>query len=149
MNKITEITNKRDVDECPDTSHLGKYVSTPEAGAIDRKARGDIGRGEYRYFVPANPEYGEDDYQRSESLNRGDWCFMGVYAVATVSRPVPHGFRLESLQSGGLWGIESDSGDEYFMEVARDELEDLRAHLDAFGVDTSDFDIHAAAALEA
>ena len=39
--------------------------------------------------------------------------------------------------SGGLWGIESDSGDEYIKEVEEQEFYDLKDHLAAFGIDVS------------
>lgn len=48
--------------------------------------------------------------------------------------------RLEEFTSSGLYGIESDCGDDYLEEVGIDELEGLRFHLEVFGIDTSDWD---------
>ena len=58
-------------DESPDYSHLGEYSNHEGPDSIDRKERGDMGRHEYRYFIPGmtaeqtgNPESPEQDYQR-------------------------------------------------------------------------------------
>ncbi len=54
----------------------------------------------------------------------------GCTAKALVSRPIGCGNRrLETLSSSGLWGIdERNESDEAY------QLEDLREHLQAFGV---------------
>lgn len=133
-------------DESPDTSYLGKYSNNAGPNAIDRKARGDMRRNEYQFFNPGQnyadctPEdrasYFEQDYQRSERLNAGDWCYLGVRAVAEVSYPISNGNRrTETLTSGGLWGIESDSDAKYALEVEAQELADLKEHLKQFGLE--------------
>lgn len=58
--------------------------------------------------------------------------FVGVVAEAEVEI---HGV-IQTLVSGGLWGIEADSGD-YIEEVAQDEYNDLRKILTSVGVSTS------------
>src|SRR6266550_3975171 len=102
-------------------------------------------RREYRYFNPsfnyvdksgrALPEntpdevrkYVRQDYERMESLNRGNWCFIGIRAEAEVIANVKvdgpdkwHG-TVQRISSGGLYGIESDSGKEHFEETIREE----------------------------
>lgn len=58
-------------------------------------------------------------------------CHVGCYAIAQVSYPVRQGCRrLETLRSGGLWGIESDSGKEYLAEIEQAQLGDLKEHLE-------------------
>ena len=83
--------------------------------------------------------------QRLESYG-DEWVMMGCVARASVSYPLngsdasynhPDYRRLESLTSGGLWGIESDSSDEYRLEVESGQRAELIDHLQAFGVDTS------------
>jgi hypothetical protein len=129
------IEHRTDVD--PDTSHLGEYSNTPTEIAVDRKERGDMGRGEYRYFNPAmsgeetgNPDSPEQDYQRMEALQRGDWAYIGVIAKAEVQLTSD---LVQVLRSGGLWGVESDSGADYLKEVADEELCSLRTELEAVG----------------
>jgi hypothetical protein len=52
-----------------------------------------------------------------------------------VSYPTAHGRRSQTFSSGGLWGIETDSASSHLDETAREELADLKSHLEAFGVD--------------
>ena len=44
---------------------------------------------------------------------------------------------VQTLTSGGLWGIESDSGEEYIEEVAGEEYSELRKILTEVGVPTA------------
>lgn len=120
-----------------------------ELGECDCDERGDMGRGEYRYFNPSSnyvdsygnalPEntaeevrgYVRHDYERMEALNRGAWCFYGVGAEAQVQT---NGLStIQTIRSGSLWGIESDSEDGYFKEVATEQLDELRRELRAIG----------------
>ena len=163
MTKIESIQVVHMIDESPDTSFIGEYTDEMSDWVISRQYDAYVidlpsdtkiverGR-EYRFFLPyAGGEqpgtaeyrkYGMQDYGRMEALNRGDWCFIGIQAEAIVSRDIGQGNkRLQRLVSGGLWGIESNSCDAYLEDVAHDELDDLKEHLEAFGVDTSDFDV--------
>lgn len=103
--------------------------------------RGDIARNEFRYFngplenyKGESPEdirkYVRQDYERMESLNRGDWCFIGIRAEAEIQLT---GGTVQRISSGGLWGVESDSEASYFSETEQDELSQLRAELEAIG----------------
>lgn len=94
---------------------------------------------EYTYFAPyagGEPagsddyrKYAMSDYRRMESLNRGDWHYVGIRCVATID---VNGKDLE-IESPGLWGVESDSGREYFAEIIGEQLTELRAQLLEFG----------------
>lgn len=75
-------------------------------------------------------EYIEQDYRRMEALARGDWCYFGIVAKAEVRLTTD---VLQTIRSGGLWGVESDSRDEYLGSVEREELADLRRQLVAIG----------------
>jgi hypothetical protein len=69
------------------------------------------------------------------------WWHYTVHAEAKVSYECGgKSRRLEKLSSRGVGKIDSDSSKEYFFEVAVDELQDLRVHLEEFGVDTGNFD---------
>ena len=162
MLTIVDITIVHMIDESPDTSFIGEYTDELSDWVISRFHEEYVAnvdddeyiaeRGtSYRFFKPyagGEPEgsleyqkYGMQDYKRMEALSRGDWCFIGIKAEAIVSRDIGHGSnRLQRFESGGLWGIESDSGDCYLKPMAHEQLEDLKEHLEAFGVDTSDFD---------
>jgi len=159
--KIESITVKAIADDSPDTSYIGEYTDTPEEWVIclhcgeylanigDEHETQERGR-EYRFFKPyagGEPdgskeyqEYGKQDFTQMQSLSRGDWSFVGIVAKAVVSRSIGNGNRrLQEFSSGGLWGVESNAG-AYLEDVKEQELEDLKQHLEAFGVDLSNFD---------
>jgi hypothetical protein len=77
----------------------------------------------------------QDEFEdRKEAYRRGDFSFVGVRAEAEV---VVDGI-VQNITSGGLWGVESDSGDEYIKEIAGEEYNDLRQILKTLGVPTSE-----------
>jgi len=81
------------------------------------------------------------DLERYRGFMNGLWHYIGCVAKAEVSYDIGNGSkRLEVLSSGGLYGIDSDSSQEYFFEVAADEFHDLCEHLTTFGVDTYNFE---------
>jgi hypothetical protein len=84
--------------------------------------------------------YVRNDYDRMQAYDRGDWQMQGCVAKAKVSYSLPQGRRIEHFQSGGLWGIESDSDGSYLLEVAKEELFDLKNHLEVFGIPLEDFE---------
>ncbi len=150
-NRIESVRIETVTDTDPDTSYIGHYTNHPSPEAIIRvgehagKQVKDLpddyehpSRGrEYLYFLPAmtaeetgNPESPKQDFERMESLNDGQWCFVGIIAKAVI---VSAQGVTQTIRSGGLWGIESDSDKSYLEEIARDELFNLRAELEAFG----------------
>ena len=158
--KIESIKIKHMSDESPDLSWLGEYTDELYNGVIVRRYDEfyenldedmeipERGR-EFRFFKPCAGDekhgtkeyykYGMQDYKRAEDYNNGYFSLIGIQAEAVVSYPSGNGSRrLEWLTSAGLWGIESDSGD-YLDEVTKDELEDLKRHLEHFGVNTDNF----------
>jgi len=80
-----------------------------------------------------NRTYAMQDYKRMTDYGNG-WACVGVRAEARIAIPNGNGSAtLQTIKSGGLWGIESDSGDDYFTEVGNDELADLKTQLHALG----------------
>jgi hypothetical protein len=150
--RILNVTVKQIPDIDPDTSYLGTYSDTPENEfSIERK---NVGTREYHWFNPATVEpydataswipahvknrrtywlramrkNARQDFERMESLNRGQWEYIGVVADAEIV--VDH--TVQNIKSGGLWGVESDSGD-YLKEIANEQLSELREQLHALG----------------
>jgi hypothetical protein len=140
---IRSVRIVRAEDTDPDLSYIGEWTDKPAPWVIVRRdgdylnnLEGDDyelperGR-EFRFFKPyagGEPEgsdnyqaYGMADWRRMEAFGR-DWWTVGIYAVAEI---VVNGIRQE-IQSGGLWGIESDSDAAYMRTVAHDELCDLK-----------------------
>ena len=74
----------------------------------------------------------EFDERRAE-YERGNFQFVGVRVEAEV---LIEG-TVQTLVSPGLWGIESDSDKQYFVDVANEEYEELRKVLKTVGVSTS------------
>ena len=74
-----------------------------------------------------------ENADRREAYENGDFTFIGVMAEAEI---VVEGV-IQHIRSGGLWGTESDSGEEYIREIAADEYADLRKILTSIGVSTS------------
>ena len=64
---------------------LGRYTDTWKSGAIDLEKAGDWGgRGHYRYWVAAIPEYKHQDYKLLKALDRGDALCFYVRAVVEL-----------------------------------------------------------------
>lgn len=78
--------------------------------------------GDPNDYLFQDEEYREQDQARLDAFNRGDWSFIGIRAKATVWVPIGGGsFAGYTLTSPGLWGTESDIGDDYMNEVFEDE----------------------------
>lgn len=149
--RILKIEVKRMDDPDSDTSYLGEYSNTATSEfSISRKIV-----GQYHYFNPGSVEpfnsaaswipakvadkraYWLDamrknaaqDYARLEAFNNEEWGFIGIQATAEI---VIAGV-CQTIQSGGLWGIESDSEESYFRSIEREELTSLRGILSAMG----------------
>lgn len=101
--------------------YLGEFTDQWAPGAIRHSdSRGAV----FKWFVPANPEYGRQDYARACDFGNG-WSFVGIEVTAYRSGV--------QLGSASLWGIESDSGDEYFteqaLELAEEAISEARDNL--------------------
>lgn len=92
--------------------------------------------GKYRYFNPANPEYGRADFERMEAYNNDGWGMVGVYAEASITVAG----LIQTVQSGGLWGIESDSDPSYFAEIEKEQLSELVTVLEKLGFERTAID---------
>jgi hypothetical protein len=161
MKSIIEIKIKKEVDTSPDVSFIGEYIDQEELWAISRKhgkyvanltkeERREVqsqGR-EYRFFRPYAAgekvgskdykKYGKRDYERMESLNNGDWCFMGVWAEAYIQ--THKGGIIQTVRSCGLWGIESDGGDDYMRSIMGEEVTSIKDELLRLGFSAEEID---------
>lgn len=77
-------------------------------------------------------KYVRQDFERMESLNDGQWYYICIRAEATVQLTATF-FPTQTIMSGGLYGIESDSGKDNFAEVEQEQLGQLREQLMALG----------------
>lgn len=69
----------------------------------------------------------EEFKDRREAYERGDFGFIGIYAVTEF---VVKG-TVQTLRSAGLWGIEDDSSEGYLQEIEREEIANLQEIVEA------------------
>jgi hypothetical protein len=87
-----------------------------------------------RDYLFQDPDYREQDEARLTAWRNDEWHFVGIRAKATIRIPYgvnPDCWITSEALSPGLWGIESDSGAQYFEEVYREERAVLIAMLAA------------------
>lgn len=81
------------------------------------------------------PENYEDQMhlaqERMAAWTRGDWEYIGVRAVAKIEVPNGRDWIVTRIKSPGLWGIESDAGEDYLAEVFEDEKATLLEMLES------------------
>jgi hypothetical protein len=103
--------------------------------------------------TPWTPSEGEEVRLRMEerkaAFERGEWWMTGVRAAAKLrwyDEAHPDGYYLtHTISSPGLWGVESDAGEEYLDEIYRQELSTLREILNAMGLSNDDINEHLSA----
>lgn len=137
---IESITIIHKIDDTPDFSYLETTWEPKPHGKIKIISSMRYTQKEANEHPKLTKKYIQEDTERLNKINNGQIWQIGIYAQAEIS--VNHGSykRLDTLQSSGLWGIESDSSNESIKETEKDELADLKRHLQAFNVDVSNFD---------
>lgn len=82
--------------------------------------------------------YEREDAERLADFG-GGWWMLGLVAKATVRISLaahPDGWVTSfNVSSGGLWGVESDSGPALLTEIAEVEFQDLADELAAIGLE--------------
>lgn len=98
--------------------------------SLDPKDCGYIGDG--KTDADLKREHAKQQRRLTRWQNDG-WHYVGVIARANVSVPIGgDSFSLYTIDSPGLWGIESDAG-KYLKEVYSEQLDELKAQLAAMG----------------
>jgi len=82
--------------------------------------------------------YIEQDYLRNEALHRGDWHCVGIHVSVDLVIPLGNSTVIQTIESPGLWGIESDSGEDCFNEVLENECAQLTEILQGMGIEVVD-----------
>lgn len=153
--RILKIEVKRIEDTDPDTSYLGTFDRLPWSDfAINPETcKEDFGRFEWfnpQTIEPFNTdakwisartvdkeafwrkvmlENATKDYERMKAFDRGEFGFIGIRVQAEIVVDSV----CQTITSGGLWGIESDSDESYLKEVEQEELSSLRGILHEMG----------------
>lgn len=69
---------------------------------------------------------GFERHANARKASYGDaWTMVGIYASAAITAVGV----VTTVDGPGLWGIESDSDDDYFADVSRDVVSELRKQL--------------------
>lgn len=132
----------RDLEEdphcaAPDVNDEGFWPS------MDPQAAGYIG-DDPTIITPEGQEARLTEHiQRAEermaAWTHGDWTYVGVIAKAEILIPIGgSSFRILNVASAGLWGVESDAGEEYLQSVYEDEKADLLGQLATLGAGLAD-----------
>lgn len=143
---LSGIEVKHLIDECPDLSYLESDYEYTEA------SRDDEGR-----FTPAHLtiksscQFSQKDVEedgiakvlgwirqneeRLEAYNRGSWWCVGIVAEATILLPHGTARKIQTISSGGLWGIESDSSNDYFKSEEDGQIDEVLGYLKALNVE--------------
>lgn len=99
------------LDEDPDMSHYGYFSENPK-GEFYIKHNGTL--RSYSYFNAENVEnmeQAQENYRRASTYGE-KWFSYGARVLVSKKNIM--------LASNDLWGIESDSGDDYFIECFND-----------------------------
>lgn len=148
--RILSVRLQRIQDSDADTSHLGEFSDKAETEFAIHHCERANDPHVYEYFNSATVEpfdgpesplkaqwhkdmesTSEADYKRMMAYSDGEYYYLGILAEAQVR--LSKNATIQRFTSGGLWGIESDSGPEYFAEVEKEELADLKSTLIAVG----------------
>jgi hypothetical protein len=147
-------------DDNPDLSYLGKWASRsrgqhwidrdtgtlydPDGNEIATHEDGGVflDRNAFELFIVGQwagdenvklsdaIEYSFRDWKRMEAFNDNEWEMYGVVCRAKWKDEA--GYE-HTIDSPGLWRVESDSGKDYFREIAEDQVSEIRADLEALG----------------
>ena len=98
--------------------------------------------------TPWEPSEGEEVRLRMEERKQrfmaGEWWMIGIRAVATLrfadEAHLDGHYLTQTIESPGLWGVESDAGEEYLESIYKEELDVLVDMLKAIGFSDADIE---------
>ena len=133
MKKINRIIVRHLIDENPDLSHLGKFSDTAGEFAIKHSREG---YGEYKYFNADNVEdmkQAKQNYKLMIDYNNGVWGMIGIRAEAEIITGKKDCGLINTIKSGGLWGISNDCDDSEFKSIEEEQVDELKDVLRKLG----------------
>jgi hypothetical protein len=141
MKRINKITIKRVPDYDCDLSWIGTFSNTAES---DLAIKHEGGRNSFEWFNPQpgaceNKGQAQRDYDRMIAYDNGEWSMLGIKAEAETVIEIGGGnWKLDTITSGGLWGLESDSDEKYLKEIEAEQLAELKGYLKEYGFTDGD-----------
>ncbi len=124
MKQINFITVERLEDNDTYLGYLGEFASEPGEFAIAHNG----GINEHPWFNADNVEdmeQAQQNYDRIMQFERGEVQHVGIQAKAELQ---VNGV-LTTIESSGLWGIESDSDDSYIIGIEQEQVDELKEML--------------------
>jgi len=126
MTRITKITLKRVVDPSPDLSWLETTIEDGKIASSYRYSDKDIAE----YGLDRVREWVAEDHKRLAECGQ-TWHMIGLFAEATVHTSADGGtdegtWLFNTIRSGGIWNVESDSDEQYLQGLEAEELDQLR-----------------------
>ena len=107
----------------------GVYVQFERVETFDSDTRAD----DTCSGLFQDEDYKEEDQARLDAWQNDEWHYVGIIARAHVN-VIRNGMGTTyTLESAGLWGVESDSGEEYLSGIFGQEKATLLEDLKAFG----------------
>lgn len=81
-------------------------------------------------------EWIKNDKTRLNKFNTGKLYQIGIRSKAVIAIPSKSGksYKRTTITSAGLWGIDSDSKEEYKKEIEQEQLNDLEEELKMLNV---------------
>ncbi|MDR7061194.1 MULTISPECIES: hypothetical protein [unclassified Sphingopyxis] len=120
-------------DERPDERDEGFWPSLdPEApGYIGDPLPTDVNGSQHAAEYEQQTHFAT---ARMAAFEAGDWEYIGLRCRAIIHIPIGgNSFRVLTIESAGLWGVESDAPDDYVRKVFGDERETLLSELRTLG----------------
>lgn len=133
---VKRVWVERVTDENPDLSWLESKIEDGKIVSSVRYTDDDI----KKYGLAKVQKWVDEDTKRLDDYGK-TWYMTGIIAKAEVLIPkktVPPSYQVQKIQSGGLWGIESDSDAASLKEFVDEQLADLSENLDAMSLLTAD-----------
>jgi len=140
MFKLKSLTVRRIGD--PNGREALDYLETEWDGKHITKSMRYSNEDIAKYGVEQVGKWIAEDHQRIADFNDGKFEMWGIRAEAELlhtSDDINAG-SLHDMTSPALWGIESDSDEDYLKEVGEAELAGLRAILADMGISREEFD---------
>lgn len=107
----------------------GQRTMTVRAGDLERIEEPDP-HPDLSWLEPdANPAAAEANAARLAAYRAGEWHCIGIRARSTFLIDLGQAALIQTVESPGLWGIESDSDPEYLDQVFAEEAQTLRGIL--------------------
>ena len=121
MNQFRMLDRKVDKPTCIEIKVEHVDDSDPDLSWLDQ-SDAEMGEGFEAKSAERKATYGET------------WSTIGIQAAAVYLIPVDSGSSIQTVVSGGLWGVETDSDAAYIAEIEEQELAEVRELMDKLGI---------------